>query len=165
MAQRRAYDGTMPLPEGLRDLAASLFAQGLTRAEAARRLGVSRATATRWYRVWKNGGRGGLLMGKRRGRPPRLETRALAAVDRALFRSPRELGFDLDRWSLAAVAALIERSTGARYHRRHVGRLLRRAGWVLPPVGATHDRAFRSRPLRDPDGNPIALLERRRPRT
>ena len=56
-------------------------------------------------------------------------------MQRVLLRPPREAGFDLDHWSLAAIALLIERFTGVRYHRRHLGRLLRRSGWVVPPVG------------------------------
>jgi hypothetical protein len=81
----------------------------------------------------------------------------LGAVEEALLRTPREAGFDLDRWSLASVAALVERTTGVRYHRRHVGRLLRRAGWTVPPVGPAADHARLRIPLLDPDANALAV--------
>jgi len=136
--------------------AAALFADGVSRAEAARRLGVSRATATRWHRDWRAGH---LLVAARRGRRPRLVPGELARVDRALVRGPRASGFALDRWTLAAVAALVERLTGARYHRRHMGRLLRRMGWVIPPVGPAAPHAFRHRLLHDPDGNLVSLRD------
>ena len=76
------------------------------------------------------------------------------------MRPPRHWGFELERWSLAATAALIEKLTGARHHPRHVGRLLRRMAWVVPPVGRAAAPAIRQRPLVDPDGNPLHLLER-----
>ena len=37
--------------------AARLFAQGLSQAEVARRLGVARQTASRWHARWRTGGR------------------------------------------------------------------------------------------------------------
>jgi transposase len=127
--------------------AAELFAEGASGAEVARRVGVSRATTTRWRRLFETGGRAALVATRRRGRPSRLLPAALARVDRALLRPPRDFGYDLDRWSLAAVAALIEKLTGERYH---------------PPVGASADHAFRRRTLVDPEGNVVGLLARRR---
>ena len=80
-------------------------------------------------------------------------------MHRILFRPPREAGIHLDHWSLAAIALLIERATGVRYHRRHLGRLLRRSGWVVPPVGPPAAHAFRRVCQSDPDGNQIWLQE------
>lgn len=141
--------------------ASALFAQGLSRADVARAVGVSRATTTRWRRLWEAGGRAALVAERRRGRPSRLPPQELARIDRALLRPPRAFGYDLDRWSLAAVAALIEKLTGERYHRRHVGRMLVSLGWVVPPVGRPAGHAFRRRVLLDPDGNAVGLLARR----
>lgn len=141
--------------------AADLFAEGASGAEIARRIGVSRATTTRWRRLWEAGGKPALVATRRKGRPCRLAARSLARIDEALARPPRASGYDLDRWSLAAVAALIETMTGERYHRRHVGRMLVSLGWVVPPVGASADHAFRRRTLVDPEGNPVGLLARR----
>jgi len=117
----------------------------------ARELGVSRSTASRWYRRFRHGGRAP-------GRPPRLKPGAAARINELLCAGPRAQGFDLDAWNAASVALLIEKEAGIRYHRRHVGRLLRRIGWVLPPIGRHADHAFVRVPLRDPDGNALALL-------
>ncbi len=143
-----------------RPRAAALFARGMTRAEVARAVGVCRATATRWHRLWEAGGARALSEPGRRGRAPKVGAGDLDQVQRALAGPPRAGGFDLERWSLAAIAALIERSTGVAYHPRHVTRVLRRLGWVLPPVGATAPHAFRECALADPEGNGLLLRER-----
>lgn len=135
--------------------AGEFFAQGRTRSDVAKRLGVPRATAGRWYRAWA---RGESLTDDHRGRPPRLPARALTQLNEALYESPRSHAFDRDRWSQDAVVALIERRWGVRYHPRHIGRLLRSNGWMLPPLGATATAGVRSVPFADPDGSPLALL-------
>ena len=137
-----------------RPRAADLFGRGMTRAEVARRLGVSRATTSRWYRAWRDGD----LAPKRRGRPPKIDAAAMARIERAIARGPRAWGFPLEQWTLAAVAALIARLTGTAYHRRHVGRVVRRIGWIVPPFGPHAAFARRRRLFRDPDGNNVALL-------
>jgi len=157
-----------PADPSARRRASALFARGRSGAEAARLLGVSRTTGARWRRLWLAGGAGALLAARPRGRRARLDGAQAARVERALLRGPRAMGFDLDRWSLAAVAALVERETGVRHHRRHVGRLLRRLGWVVPPLGPRAGDALRKRAARDSEGNAILLFERcvaGRPRT
>jgi transposase len=138
--------------------AAVLFEAGATRAAVARALGVCRATASRWYRLWRAGALADAP--RRAGRRPKLAIAQWARLERTIARPPAEAGFALGRWSLAAIAALIERETGTRYHRRHLGRLLRRRGWIVPPVGPHAAAALRTRPMRDPDGNAARLLER-----
>jgi len=50
--------------------AGRLFAQGLSQAEVARQLGVSRQSASRWFRLWKANGSEGLRGAGRTGRAP-----------------------------------------------------------------------------------------------
>ena len=142
-----------------RRLAADLFEQGATQAEVARRIGVSRVTALQWHRIWRTRGRTGLLTRARRGRRPKLDSSQLATIDAALLRSPRSWGYALDDWSLSAIAALIRKLTGVVHHPRHVGRLLRRMGWIVPPLRGLREDALRLRLLGDHDGNRICLLE------
>lgn len=143
---------------GRRALAARLFESGTGRAEAARTLGVSLSTVDRWRRMHQSAGTGGLLSGAPRGRPPRLSPRERAAIDRAILDPPRRHGFPLDDWTLAAVALLVERLTGKRYHRRHMTRLLKGLGWIVPPLGPNAARALRRRSAVDPEGNPLLIL-------
>jgi transposase len=142
-----------------RQRAAALFAEGLSRAEVARTLGVCRSTTSHWYRVWQQGGTEALVEPGPRGRKPKIETDALEEVQRLLTCSPRSCGFDLDTWSLAAIVAVIHRSTGVTYHPRHVTRVLRRLGWVLVPVGKTAHQSFRQQAYPDPDGNQFLLRQ------
>ena len=139
--------------------AADLFEQGATQAEVARRIGVSRVTALQWHRIWRTRGRTGLLTRARRGRRPKLDSSQLAVIDAALLRGPRAWGYALDEWSLAAIAALIRKLTGVVHHPGHVGRLLRRMGWIVPPLRGLREDALRLRLLEDQDGNRICLLE------
>jgi transposase len=109
--------------------AARLFAQGLPQAEVARRLGVSRQTASRWHARWRKDGRKGLAGPGRWGRPSRLSDRDWKRVERALLAGAVAQGFDTDLWTLPRVAEVIWRLTGVSYHPGHVWWLLRRHHW------------------------------------
>jgi transposase len=111
--------------------AARMFAHGATQAEVARTFGVSPQAASIWYRRWRQGGEPALRGAGRAGRRPRLSQAELEAVDQALRKGPEAFGFDTDLWTLARVAAVIERLTGVGYHPGHVWRLLRGLGWSL----------------------------------
>ena len=76
--------------------AARLFAKGLPQAEVARRLQVSRQTASRWHARWRQGGREGLAGPGRWGRPSRLSDRDWQRVERALLQGAEAQGFDTD---------------------------------------------------------------------
>lgn len=109
--------------------AARLFQQGVSQAEIARRLGVSRQTASRWHTRWRQGGRAGLAGPGRWGRPSRLSDADWRRVEHALLAGAIAQGFDTDLWSLPRVAAVIGRLTGVSYHPGHVWWLLRRHHW------------------------------------
>src|SRR2546427_9511751 len=117
--------------EARRFEAARLFTQGTSQAAVMRRLGVSRPTAHRWYRLWRRRGRQGLKATGRLGRKRRLDARQLARVERALLRGPQGHGFPTDLWTLPRVATVIERLTGVHYHAGHVWYILRGLQWSL----------------------------------
>jgi transposase len=109
--------------------AARLFAQGLSQAEIARRLGVSPQSASRWHARWHAGGRAGLAGPGRWGRPSRLSDADWRRVERALLAGAQAHGFDTDLWTLPRIAEVIWRLTGVSYHPGHVWWLLRRHDW------------------------------------
>jgi len=110
--------------------AADMFKRGKSQAEVARTLGVSRESASKWYQLWSEGGRGALVGAGRAGRIPRLSDEQLAAVVTALERGPRANGFAPDLWTLARVADVIEATTGVRYSQTQTWTILHeRLGW------------------------------------
>jgi transposase len=111
--------------------AARLFDGGATQAEVARRLGVSRVSAMRWYRRWRKGGGERLGQTPALGRPRRLSAAQLERIEEALLRGPQAQGYTTELWTLPRVAVVVERLSGVRYHPGHVWRVLRGMGWSL----------------------------------
>jgi transposase len=109
--------------------AARLFRQGVSQAEVARRLEVSRQSVSRWYADWSEGGKQALRGAGRAGRLPKLSTAQLRKIDRELRKGPLAHGYDTELWTLARVAEVIEALTGVSYHPGHVWRVLKQLGW------------------------------------
>jgi transposase len=66
---------------------------------------------------------------------PRLSTEQKAQIPGLLAKGAEAYGFRGDVWTASRVAKVIEQTFGVRYHRDHVGRLLREAGWSrVPPI-------------------------------
>jgi len=114
--------------ESRRLLAAQDLQRGLSQSQVARKFGVSRTTASRWYRALS--GRGLEALRKRRapGRPSRLNTEQLNGVAEIYRLGPRTAGFDSDRWTTARFAEAIKARFGVRYDPDHVGRIMHRLG-------------------------------------
>jgi len=109
--------------------AAQRFAKGATQAEVARKLKVSRQSAMVWERDRRSGGRKALEGAGRAGRKPRLSRDQQRAVIEALVRGPEAAGYRTALWTLPRIAAVIEKTTGVRYHPGHVWRLLHQLGF------------------------------------
>jgi len=114
--------------ESRRLLAAQDLQRGLTQSQVARKFGVSRTTASRWYRSLT--GRGVESLRKRRapGRPSRLSTVQLAGAAEVYRLGARAAGFETDRWTTARFAEAIFVRFGVRYDPDHVGRIMHRLG-------------------------------------
>src|SRR4051794_15902282 len=95
--------------------AARMFDRGARQSDVAARLGVSAQMASRWHRVWREGGRAALVGTGQPGRPRRVDDAQLAQVQAALLQGPGAHGYPTDMWTLARVAEVIERVTGVRY--------------------------------------------------
>lgn len=117
--------------EERREQAAKLFRAGEVLAAVARRLRVSRQSASRWYRQWRKGGVAALRAAGRAGRKPKLDRWQLPQIDRALRQGARAHGFGTDLWTLPRVATVVERLTGVRYHPGHVWKILGAMEWSL----------------------------------
>jgi transposase len=127
--------------EKRRLVAAKLFEQGLSQAEVARQLDVSRESSRRWFNDWQSKGKGGLRKAGRAGRKPRLETAELEQLRQGLKRGAEALGYGTGLWTTWRVADLIARQTGKKFHPGHVWRILRSLGWSCQrPVGRATQR-------------------------
>ncbi len=110
--------------------AVKLFEQGHSKAEVARRLGVSNQSAGRWHKAWESGGRQALQHPGRAGRQPRLQPLDRVQLAADLQSGPEKtLGHPTALWTLPRVVALIHQRFGHRYSTAQASRLLRQMGW------------------------------------
>jgi len=97
--------------------------------EVARRVGVDRRSVRRWRASYHRAGPTGVDAQPVPGRPPKLDARERARLERLLLRGAEAAGFATPLWTCPRVADLVRREFGVRYHVDHVGRLLRVFGW------------------------------------
>jgi transposase len=114
--------------EGRRLLAAEELRRGLTQSQVARRFGVSRTTASRWFRALNGHGVEGLRKRRAPGRPSRLTKDQLAQVAELYHEGPRAAGFGSDRWTTVRFAEAILARFQVKYDPDHVGRIILRLG-------------------------------------
>src|SRR5215218_7395190 len=121
---------------------AMLLRQGqLSQAQIARHLGVSRASVSRWAATLAQDGQRGLKARPIPGRSPRLDEKAWIRLGRLLDRGALAAGFATERWTLARIAALIEREFGVHYHPRYLERPLKAHGFsVQRPAPRARER-------------------------
>src|SRR5215210_4716298 len=93
-------------------------------------LGTSEETISRWLARARHGGREALLAHPAPGHPPRLSTAQKRLIPEFLWHGPEAYGFRGQVWTCARVARVIEVEFGVRYHKDHVGRLLKGLHWT-----------------------------------
>jgi transposase len=94
-------------------------------AQASRHLDRSRPWATKWLRRFRKNGIEGLYDGKRSGRPPKLDQKAMSTIKRKV-KSSRS------GWTMTEVRDVIREEGGAIYSERQVYRLLH--SWDMRPI-------------------------------
>jgi putative transposase len=114
--------------ESRRLLAAQDLQGGLTQSQVARKFGVSRTTASRWFRSLSGKGLESLRKRRAPGRPSRLNGEQLNAIAEVYRCGPRAAGFETDRWTTARFADAIFVRFSVRYDPDHVGRIMHRLG-------------------------------------
>ena len=63
------------------------------------------------------------------GVSPRLTAEQKAQIPELIAKGAEAYGFRGDVWTASRVAEVIKRTSRVRYHRDHVGKLMREAGW------------------------------------
>jgi transposase len=115
--------------EWRRQRAWELHEQGWWQKDIAAALGVSRAAVCQWLQRGQEGGVQALRTRPQPGPTPRLTAEQRAQIPVLLARGAEAYGFRGDVWTASRIADVIWRTFGVRYHRDHVSRLLRQAGW------------------------------------
>jgi transposase len=103
--------------------------QGRQQKDIAVALGVSEGAVSQWLKRGREGGIEALKARPPKGVKARLTAEQKAQIPAWLAKGAEAYGFRGDMWTARRVAEVIERTFGVRYHRDHVGRLLREAGW------------------------------------
>lgn len=126
--------------EGLRERrleARRLLDEGVTQAEVARRLKVSRQSVSRWAELPRRA----LAKVKRQGRRSRFDEKARTKLRTALLAGPAKAGFAGELWTVPRVRELIVQRFGQRFSQVHVWRLLGQLGFSPQrPVGRARER-------------------------
>jgi len=112
----------------------TLLAKGVSQAEVARIVGVSRTTVLRWERL-RAEKRGAAWKQRRLGRPPKVTEAHLRRLSTALKRGAQAHGFLNDLWTLPRVAQVLERECGVSVHPSHLWRVLTDLGWSCQRPG------------------------------
>src|SRR5438552_3949534 len=103
--------------------------QGWQQKDIARALGVSDGAVSQWLKRGREGGVEALKAHPPKGMTPRLTAEQKMQIPGLLARGAEAYGFRGDVWTASRVAEVIARTFGVHYHRDHVGKLLREAGW------------------------------------
>jgi transposase len=98
---------------------------GLGQNRAARDLHALSSWAAKWVRRFEEEGIDGLRTRERSGRPPEIEQRVMAKIE-------REVATNESGWTVKEVRELVRKDAGVTYTQRHVYRLLHR--WGIRPV-------------------------------
>jgi len=115
--------------EERRKRAWKLKEQGWQQKDIATALGVSEGAVSQWLKRGREQGVEALNAHPPQGVTPRLTVEQKAQIPHLLAKGAQAYGFRGDVWTASRVAEVIVRTFGVRYHRDHVGRLMREAGW------------------------------------
>jgi transposase len=123
--------GSAEVLEARRHRALRLLDEGRSLNEVARLLECAPSSVMRWRDARAAGGRDALRVRRSPGRPAKLSAQDRRRLVRELLRGAIAHGYATELWTTTRVAKVIARAFRVRYHRAHVGRLLRDLGWSV----------------------------------
>jgi transposase len=104
--------------------------QGWFQSAIAEALGVSEESVCHWLGQVRRGGFDALRHRFAPGHPPKLSDAQKRLIPEFLWHGAEAYGFTGEVWTCARVAKVIEQEFAVRYHKGHVGRLLKELGWT-----------------------------------
>lgn len=93
-------------------------------------LGVSEVSVSRWVALARHGGPEALRERTSPGHPPKLSDAQKRLIPEFLWHGAEAYGFRGQVWTCGRIAKVIEEEFAVRYHKDHVGRLLKELGWT-----------------------------------
>lgn len=127
--------------EDRRFQALGLYRKGVSQADIARQLHVSRAAVCQWLKRAKTRGKPALRRKPRPGRPPKLTVVQRRQLVKLLARGAEQAGYATQLWTAERIQRLVLEQFGSRYHVNHVPKLLRQCGWSYQrPTGRAVER-------------------------
>jgi transposase len=103
---------------------------GWRQREIASALGASEVSVSRWLARARREGPEALLARPAPGPASKLSPRQKRLIPEFLWHGAEAYGFRGEVWTCARIAVVIEEEFGVRYHRDHVGRLLKELRWT-----------------------------------
>ena len=115
--------------ERRRRRAIALLKEGYQPVEVAKMVGAQRRSVRRWKATYREGGIKAIKAQPASGRPPKINIKDKARLEKLLLKGAKAAGFPTDLWTCPRIARAIISRFGVRYHVDHIGRLLRSMGW------------------------------------
>lgn len=110
--------------------AMKLKQEGWPQRAIAEALGVSDPAVSHWLAIAGRDGAEALRSHPAVGRVARLTAAQKRLIPEFLWHGPEAYGFRGQVWTCARIALVIQQEFGVRYHKDHVGRLLKELGWT-----------------------------------
>jgi transposase len=104
--------------------------RGWIQRDIAEALDASEVAVSRWLARARDGGPEALRARPAPGHPPRLTPDQVMSIPELLWHGPEAYGFRGQVWTCARIAKVIEWEFGVRYHKDHVGRMLKGLHWT-----------------------------------
>jgi len=118
--------------EAVRFAAMDRFAEGADVAQVAREFRVTKMSANRWRKAWRDGGRDALRSRGAGGAVCKLDDAQVSELTAVLEAGPAASGWVEDqRWTLSRIASVIAERFRVSYTVGGVHALLRRLGWSV----------------------------------
>ena len=121
--------GSADLIEQRRRTALTLLDEGLSLHEVARIVECHASSVLRWRDAREKSGSEVFVVKTSPGRPRRLSEKDLRKLEKLLLKGPLAFGYRTDLWTTQRIADVIEQEFGVKYHRDHIGRVMKKMGW------------------------------------
>ena len=116
--------------ETRRKEAGTMFRQGKTQAEVAKKFRVSRAAACKWHAIWDKEGMKGLDSKGPPGFASALTGKKKKKFKKAILKGPLSHGYDTNLWTLNRLAEVLKKTTNVAFGPVRTWQVVRELGFT-----------------------------------